>query len=61
MKRKLERDTSTPERRAWWNAVMAAAANAPRLVIRESKPVSRAQSGDSQRTKRKQPVPPRSR
>jgi hypothetical protein len=61
MKRKLERDTSTPERRAWWAAVKAAAANPPRLVIRESTPVSRAQSGDSQRSEQKQPVPPRDR
>ncbi len=29
---KLIRDTSTPEKRAWWDAVLAAAADAPTLT-----------------------------
>lgn len=29
---RLVRDTSTPEKRAWWDAVLAAAADAPTLL-----------------------------
>lgn len=37
-KAKLVRDTSTPEKRAWWKAVEEAAAQAPKLLTEEEKP-----------------------
>jgi hypothetical protein len=61
VKKKLERDTSTPERRRWWDSVKAAAAEAPKLQIRESVGNPRSESGEGPRTQRKQLSPPRGR
>lgn len=46
----LVRDTSTPEKRAWWAAIDAAAKNAPKLRIKEQPPrcPERYPGGDSQ-------------
>lgn len=61
MNGKLERNTSTPELKAWWDAVHAVAANAPRLEIHPDSPwasTSHASPPAEQDDRSNEPEPP---